>query len=386
MIVFVSVLVVVNVLYALASFAAARRPYERVIAHVVSEALPSLSIVVPARNEERQIEACVQSLLAQRYRDFEVIVVDDCSDDDTPTILRRIAAQDSRLRVVDGEPLPVGWVGKPWALVQGAREALGSWLLFTDADTIHSPNGASSAVAAAVERKLDVLSLLTEQDLDTLAERALMPSLFLTILGAIGPIGDVADPRKPRVALFNGQYILALRTAYDAIGGHRAVRSEIAEDLELARLFKRDARFRIALVGSEGIARTRMYRSLSEIWRGFTKNFALGLRGQPLLAAFSVFVLVCLSPLSPLALVWLILSMQWIAAGVLTLSTGLVLAISVQAMRLMKLPAYYAVWYPVGTAFTVAVLAASMTLFASGRGVYWRGRRYGAGRTPSEVP
>ncbi len=386
MIVFVSVLVVVNVLYALASFAAARRPYERVTAHEVREALPSLSIIVPARNEERQIEACAQSLLAQRYRDFEVIVVDDCSNDRTPEILRRIALQDDRLRVVDGEPLPVGWVGKPWALVQGARQATGSWLLFTDADTFHYPESAASTVAAAIERKLDVLSLLTEQDLDTLPERALMPSLFLTILGAIGPIGDVADPRKPRVALFNGQYILASRKAYDAIGGHHAVRGEIAEDLELARRFKRDGRFGIALVGSEGIAHTRMYRSLGEIWRGFTKNFALGLRAQPLSAAFSVFVLACISPLSPLALVWLLVSMQWVAAEVLTVSMALVLAISVQAMRLMKLPAYYAFWYPVGTAFTVAVLGASMTLFASGRGVYWRGRRYGSGRTPSEVP
>lgn len=102
------------------------------------DTLPFLSIVVPARNEERQIEQCVRSLLAQRYPRFEVIAVNDRSEDRTGEILERIAAQDQRLRVIHGETLPGGWVGKPWALMQGADVALGDWLLFTDADTLHS--------------------------------------------------------------------------------------------------------------------------------------------------------------------------------------------------------------------------------------------------------
>ncbi len=376
---FVAFLVAVNLLFALRGFLLARRPYERLVARDVAAELPALSIVVPARNEERQIEPCVRSLLAQRHNDFEVIVVDDCSEDATPEILRRLAAQDARLRIVSGAPLPQGWVGKPWALSQGAREARGAWLLFTDADTFHYPNGAASVQASAIERGLGVLSVLTDQDLLGLPERALMPSLFLAILGGTGPIGDVGDPSKPDAALFNGQYIMASRAAYEAIGGHAAVRNEIAEDLELARRFKKDGHFRIALMGSEGVAHTRMYRSLREIWFGFTKNFALGLRGRPVWGAIGACTLGCISPLTQLAFIAALLTSRWVDAAALALAMTIVLAVVAFQMRLMRAPATSVLWYSVGTAFTVAVLTASIALFASGRGVVWRGRRYGAG-------
>lgn len=373
----VAFLVAVNLLFALRGFVLARRPYERLVARDVARDLPALSIVVPARNEERQIEACVRSLLAQRHNDFEVIVVDDCSDDATPEILKRIAAEDVRLRIVSGAPLPEGWVGKPWALTQGSGEARGAWLLFTDADTFHYPNGAASVQASAMDRGLGVLSVLTDQDLVSLPERALMPSLFLAILGGTGPIGDVGDPAKPDVALFNGQYIMASRAAYEGIGGHAAVRNEIAEDLELARRFKKDGRFRIALTGSDGVAHTRMYRSLREIWLGFTKNFALGLRGRPVWGAIGAFALACISPLSQLAFVGALLTSQWVDATALALAMAAVLAVVAYQMRLMRVPVSSVPWYPAGTAFTVAVLAVSIALFATGRGVVWRGRRYG---------
>lgn len=376
---FVAFLVAANLLFALRGFVLARRPYDRLAARAVATDLPALSILVPARNEERQIEECVRSLLAQRHNDFEVIVIDDCSDDATPQVLRRLAVEDARLRVISGVPLPDGWVGKPWALTQGVREARGAWLLFTDADTFHYPDGAASVQATAIERGLGVLSVLTDQDLVGLPERALMPSLFLAILGGTGPIGDVGDPSKPDVALFNGQYIMASRAAYEAIGGHAAVRNEIAEDLELARRFKKDGRFRIALTGSDGVAHTRMYRSVREIWLGFTKNFALGLRGRPVWGAIGACALACISPLSQLAFIAALATSRWGDAAALAAAMATVLAVVAYQMRLMRVPASSVAWYPVGTAFTVAVLTVSIALFASGRGVVWRGRRYGAG-------
>ncbi|HEV7178324.1 MAG TPA: glycosyltransferase, partial [Candidatus Baltobacteraceae bacterium] len=178
---------------------------------------PLLSIVVPARNEERQIEQCVQSLLALEYADFEVIAVDDRSTDATLQILDRIAEDDRRLRVVGGEALPPHWVGKPWALVQGAEHARGEWLLFTDADTVHARESAQEAVAYALARRLDVLSLLTDQVMITPAERMFLPSILWTIAFAIGSLAAMNDPRS-EAALFNGQYILVRRTAYDAVG------------------------------------------------------------------------------------------------------------------------------------------------------------------------
>jgi len=374
----VFVLVVVNLIFAARGLVSARRSFDRVVGREFGADvdLPQLSIVVPARNEERQIESCVRSLLCQHHPAFEVVVVDDCSEDATRSILERLASQDSRLKVVAGKPLPAGWVGKPWALVQGVAVARGEWLLFTDADTFHLPHGAASVHATAIQHGLDVLSVLTEQDLETLAERALMPSLFLAILWGTGPIADVGDPGKSDVALFNGQYIVISRDAYDAIGGHAAVRGEIAEDLELARAFKRDGRFRIALMASQDVARTRMYRSLSEIWHGFTKNFALGVRGRPRDAAVGIVGLTCLSPLSPVALVWLAATAQWPLAAALALGMAASLALVAYQLRLMRLSPALSVWFPIGIAYTAVVLVSSMLLFASGRGVCWRGRRY----------
>jgi chlorobactene glucosyltransferase len=377
--VLIAILAGVNLLVALRGMSLARKPVEVVVGCPHSGPMPRLSIVVPARNEQRQIENCVESLLAQRYADFEVVVVDDCSEDQTPAILQQMASANPRLRVVHGETLPAGWVGKPWALEQGARVADGRWLLFTDADTVHDPDGAASAVAAARASNVDVLSLLTEQDLGTLSERMLMPSLFLAILDGTGPIGDVGDKTKSDVALFNGQYILTSRTAYAALGGHAAVRNEIAEDLELARRFKRDGRFRIALAASKGVARTRMYRSLREIWDGFVKNFALGIARRPAWATLGILALACVSPLSPLILLLLLASVRWGDAVALASSLALVLVVASYRMRSAGLPRYAALWLPIGTAFVVAVSIASVLLYASGRGVWWRGRRYGGG-------
>jgi chlorobactene glucosyltransferase len=371
------VLVLANLAFALKAYASALRRAWILTGSAGATDLPSVSIVVPARNEERQLEACVLTLLAQDHADFEVIVVDDQSTDATRSILDRLARNDGRLKIVEGEPLPDGWVGKPWALVQGVRAARGAWLLFTDADTFHRPWSAASVQRAALENDLDVLSVLTSQDLESVAERALMPSVFLAIFLGTGPIDDVADPKKPNVALFNGQYILAKRSAYDAIGGHASVSGEIAEDMELARRFKRDGRFRIALAGSEAIAHTRMYHSLAEIWHGFVKNFALGVRGEPLRAAVGLLAYACLSPFSPALLVYLLVACQWAAAAILGASIACGVAAAAASMGRMRVSPWLALWLPVGNAFVLAVLAASMASFASGRGVEWRGRRYG---------
>ncbi len=369
-------LVLANLAFAFKTFASVVRPAAIVVGADGARDLPSVSIVVPARNEERQIEACVKTLLAQKHSDFEIIVVDDQSTDETPAILERLSRENARLKIVRGGPLPDGWVGKPWALVQGARAARGSWLLFTDADTFHLPWSLASVQRAAMSGNLDVLSVLTQQDLDSIAERALMPSVFLAILLGTGPIDDVGDPRKPDVALFNGQYILVKRVAYDAVGGHASVKGEIAEDMELARRFKCDGRFRIALAGSENIARTRMYHSLSEIWHGFGKNFALGVRGEPVRAIAGLLAYACLSPLSPAALVYLLIVRQWSGAAILATTMACGVAAAAWSMRRMHFSAWLGLWIPLGNAFVLAVLATSMARFASGRGVEWRGRRY----------
>jgi chlorobactene glucosyltransferase len=339
--------------------------------------LPLLSIIVPARDEERQIEPCVRSLLALQYPHVEIIVVDDRSSDATAAIVEGIACEDARLHVVRGEPLPQGWVGKPWALAQGVRHARGEWLLFTDADTVHQPASAATAIAYARAHRLDVLSLLTEQHMETFAERAILPSILWTIAFAVGPLREINDPARSN-AIFNGQYILARRAAYEAVGGHAAVRGEIAEDLELARRFKADGRFKTALIEADRFVRTRMYRSFAEIWNGFVKNVALGARDRPLQAALGIAFLTALSPLTPLALGATLVARDWPEALLLTAAALAAIASAAWGMRHFGLGAAAAGWLPLGLAVTVGIAATSVVRYA-GPGVRWRGRLYRRG-------
>jgi len=378
--------VFVNCAFAVRSLMIAARSRAHLEAVELDGAFPALSIVVPARDEERQIEACVRSLLAQAYPDFEVIVVDDCSEDETRAILDRIALEDSRLIVVPGEPLPDGWVGKPWALEQGMRVARGGWLLSTDADTEHEPAAVGSSVVYALKYRLDALSLLTDQTMIGAAERLVLPSILWTIAFAVGGLDDVSDPQKPDAALFNGQYVLMSRPAYDAIGGYATLRGEVAEDLELARLLKSDGRFSIALVGAQGLVRTRMYRSFREIWDGFVKNFALGARGNAAASAFGLVFLASLSPLSPLALGFFAVTGH---AG-LALASGLAMLGATLAaeygMSRSRFPRGSGWTIPVGMAVLFAIFATSLARYASGRGVEWRGRHYTPSRAASGEP
>jgi chlorobactene glucosyltransferase len=337
---------------------------------------PEISIIVPARNEARQIEQCVRSLLAQDYPHFEVIVVDDRSEDDTAAIVARIAGEDSRVRLVDGEPLPSGWVGKPWALHQGAQHARGEWLLFTDADTIHEPGSLSASLGYARSHDLDVLSVLTEQIMVTPAERIFLPSILWTIAFAIGSLRAINDPSREN-ALFNGQYILAARRAYDAIGGHEAVRNEIAEDLELARRFKSDGRYRTALVNGNGLVRVRMYHSFGELWQGFVKNFWVGARDQGVLAALGITLLACVAPITPIAIVVALVMQSETAAAALALAMLSAIIGASPGMRRLGLGRSSSWCLPIGITLVVAVFLTSIVAHARG-GVTWRGRRYAA--------
>lgn len=372
----IALIVLANVVLVARSLLFVFGPRNEIVARGPHGNLPFLSIIVPARNEARQIEDCVRSLLAQNYPSFEVIVVDDESTDDTARIVERIAAEDSRLRLVKGAPLPAsGWVGKPWALVQGERAARGDWFLCTDADTMHDPLAAASAVQEALDRGVDALSLLTTQEMKSPVERILMPGILWTIVLATGPLSSVSDPRK-RAAIFNGQYLLLSRKLYDATDGHAVVANEIAEDLEFARRLKRDGRFAIALLGANNLVRTRMYRSFNEIWGGFVKNFALGLRDRTVEGVSGLFGLLLISPVTPIAAVILGIYHQWALVGVLTGAFAAALLASELGMRRVRFPVGSAACLPAGFVVLLAICATSVARLAGSTGVDWRGRRY----------
>ena len=257
-----------------------------------------VQIIVPARNEQDSIGRCLESLASQQGIAFSITVVDDGSSDKT----RAIAESFRGIRVISAkEPLP-GISGKCNALCAGAAGVAAKWLLFTDADTWHYPGSLAKAVAEAEETRADLLSFSPEQETSSLLERMLMPVVFADLVRTYPPdrVNDPADS----VAAANGQYLLVLREAYEAVGGHQAVASHILEDVELARLFKRRG-YRLRFGHGAGIVSTRMYRNTRAMWEGWTKNLAL-LFPHPLLLAFKrglEFVAIVGFPIAEVALI-----------------------------------------------------------------------------------
>ena len=231
---------------------------------------PAVSVIVPARNEEACLAACLQSLLAQIGVTFEIIVVDDHSTDRTRDIASSFSSE--KIRVIEAGPLPAGSTGKNNAVTAGSKIARGDWLLFTDADTIHLPGSLARSLEEAKRHQAAMLSYSPEQIVDSFWEKSVMPVIFAELASSFRP-SQVSDPKSPAAAA-NGQYILITREAYDAVGGHAAIAASLLEDVALARAVKRSGRKIFFRYGGDAV-RTRMYRSFAQLREGWTKNLAL---------------------------------------------------------------------------------------------------------------
>lgn len=353
---------------------ATRRP-------AVTDAAPTdgipVSIIIPARNEAATIETVVASLLASDYGNFELLVVDDRSTDDTADRVRALASHDRRLRLVAGEPLPDGWFGKPWACHQGARAAVGELLLFTDADTTHQPALLGHAVGAIVAEQADLLTLTSRQECRTFWERLVMPQIWL-LLGLRYSPASINHATRVDQLVANGQYIMVRRDAYLASGGHQAVAGEVVEDLALAQRFFRQGR-RVRMLHGEALLATRMYRNLGELVEGWSKNLYVGARQSAGDAPW-------LQALAPLALAagfayWLVppvLLGLGIAVPAMLVAVTLSLAFWALISWGMAIPPGYALGYPLGAGMALAIALRSIARGA--RRIEWRGRTYGASR------
>jgi chlorobactene glucosyltransferase len=358
-----------------------------------SESKPLVSIIVPARNEERNIRRCVESLLNQSYENYEVIVVDDGSTDNTPRILESIIhthPQGNRLWVQRlRDELPEGWAGKPHAIHAGVQESNGEWLLFTDADTWHAPNALQSALASALDSGSDLYSLGTRQELPGFWEKVMMPMAYLGI-SMMYPIKKVNDPLSS-IAIANGQFILIRRTVYDMLGGYARpeLRSTLLDDRDLAQTVKQLG-FRLRLEDGRDLVHVQMYHGLREAWRGWRKNAFLGSRGG------IAFVILQLIGLPMVAIVPFLLPLvPWISrrrsprgkvissseAGAATLiELGPLLAYHISIDRELKVPWYYAFAYPLAAFLFEGILAQSAWRVLLHKGVDWRGRHYYSGK------
>ncbi len=236
-----------------------------------------VTAIVPARDEEAVIGACIQSLASQPEIG-EILVVNDQSTDRTVNVVRGLMKKIPHLRLLESEGLPDGWVGKNHALWIGVRQAKGAWLLFTDADAEHAPNCAGHALEIARENDAALVSFSPEQTTETWYEKALIPYIYLRLAKHFS-YEKVNDP-KSSAAAANGQFLMMRRDVYDAIGGHTGVAGEILEDVAFAVRVK-SAGYRMWFGSGKGIVRVRMYRSFDAMWGGWKKNLYRLMGGTP---------------------------------------------------------------------------------------------------------
>lgn len=341
---------------------------------------PLVSVILPARNEAHNIDACLRSILGTTWPNLEVIVVDDHSTDGTGAIARRVAEADARVRVISAPELPEGWFGKQWACHTGARDARGGILCFIDADTRHGPELLARSVNALRARGSDLFTVAGRQEMLTFWEKVVQPVVFAILLLRYGGMERMSRSTRPREKIANGQFLLITREAYDRTGGHAAVRDHVAEDLRLAQRFTAEG-LAVHMVLAPDHLSTRMYTSLRELRKGWGKNiFAAGRDTLPF-GALARLLFPFVLPFTPLVAIVPMLAFLLGWSGVLGPEAIWFAAITAPGHLLFWMAMYgfartnplWALLHPLG-----ALVFVWICVEASWRGsrVSWKGRDY----------
>jgi chlorobactene glucosyltransferase len=378
------------------------------------EPLPSVTVLIPAKDEGPEIARCVRSVLAQNYPRFDVLAVDDRSTDDTGAVLDRIAAEtpagetaaqenpaergangsdraplppfaprsagvlSAGIRVLHITELPTGWLGKCHALATAAATVQSDWLLFVDSDVQLQPAALTIALSNAVQRKYDAVSILTKLECRTFWEKLVLPlaAAAWTIMFAVSATND--DDRKADAAA-NGQFFLIRRDAYEAVGGHAAVRHQITEDVELMRRLKSNGR-RVRLLFGDHLATTRMHATLSQMLHGWGRIYSgTSRRGMGRIALAMLLLPIIGLSVYPM-LIGSLPHPIWFAAAVahfIVMSAYLALIYGKAGQ-----PRWYALAFPLGCGVLLALLGYALRMCRTGR-VLWRDTKYENWR-PSE--
>ncbi|MCX6005050.1 MAG: glycosyltransferase [Chloroflexi bacterium] len=334
---------------------------------------PRFSVLVPARNEEDNIGKCVNTLLAQDYPDFQVMVLDDNSTDRTWEILQEIADKDKRLTILKGKPLPDDWLGKHWACHQLAQASDGELLLFVDADTWHQPDMLRCAVAALVGENAALISALPRQIIVTWSEILSIPAFYLGMLSGV-PLGLTRLQRNPLLFSVLGQFLLFKRSTYEAVGGYASVRQNIVDDIAIGRKVHSMGMVYRLLDGNDQVL-CRMYRNFDQLWKGLTKSTFASFNFDPFFLVFmwTVVLAIFVEP--------------WIMLGIGLAQPALPFEIKVEAAMGIFLslllftvsnhrfhfPLYLIFLSPISALFMTAVAFSSMVLTMQGK-AKWKDR------------
>ncbi len=321
---------------------------------------PSVSVLIPMRNEADKIGPNLRALLAQDYPDYEVVLLDDDSQDTSVQAAEAAAGKSPCFRLLRGKPLPPGWLGKAWACQQLSQAASGDFLLFTDADVTWQAGALSAAMAESRRTEADLLTLWPTQQTQTIAERLVVPLIAFAIQAYLPALAVHHLPWKVFAAA-NGQVMLFRRSAYQRIGGHTVVKTDVVEDMALAYAVKSHG-LKLRMADANRLVQTRMYQSWPEVRDGFAKNILAGHGGRPIflfasaLAHFTWFILpwgwlvvalvINTSPGIPLLLASLGLLIRALAAAVSRqrIRDSLLMPVSVLLMSLIALRSLHWHW------------------------------------------
>ncbi|MFC1679948.1 glycosyltransferase [Elusimicrobiota bacterium] len=333
---------------------------------------PTVSIVSPARDEERGIRAAVSSFCRQDYPKLEVIVVDDCSTDSTPRILSELQTEFPMLKVVRGKEPQSGWLGKPNALEVGRQAAKGDWLIFADADVVYAPDLVSRSVAYAEREKAGMLCLWPEALSEGVLEAAIM-SMF-GLLFALTPAFLVSRPRWKRFAAGGGVFNMVRREALEACGAFECLKDEVVDDVGLGFKVKAAGQ-KLALALPRGLIRIRIYQGAREAVEGFTKNIYPAMRRVPWAAPllFACGLTIHILPYAAF-LYSLALGELHVPALIALVLMHLVLA---GCAVVFRMPWYTVFLTPVREALWSWIALRSFLAYRR-RGILWRGRAYGS--------
>jgi chlorobactene glucosyltransferase len=344
---------------------------------------PHVTALIPAKDEGPNIARCLDSVLAQDYPHLRVIAIDDRSGDDTGRIMDEYAARlNSRVRAlhIAHGSLPPGWLGKCHALYVAEKNVEDPWIWFVDSDVALAPDALRATLALAEHRHYDAVSILTRLECHGFWERLILPlaAAAWSILHVVSLTND--DNRKDH-ALANGQFLLVRRRAYEAVGGHEAVRDRITEDVELMRLLKAND-FRTRLFMGRDFATTRMHTSLNQMFHGWGRIFSGSANRKPWRILTGIVFLICGLCAYPSG-VWGIyranqdgvsyVGLHWLAAAVLHL---VLLTIFLSILyRWSGNRRRYAAAFPLASAMLLAIFTFALRMCATGR-VKWRGTSY----------
>lgn len=349
---------------------------KRRYSNINDSVLPFISVLVPARNEEHNIKPVLESLLTQDYPNYEVIVLNDHSEDKTSVIISGLNEKYPALKTLEGRPLPEGWTGKCYACTQLFENSKGSYIIFTDADTVHKPGSLRKSAEIALNRNADMLTLFPEMTMKTFWEKIIMPMLWFTIMMLL-PFYFVDKKGFVKFSIGIGPFMMFKRTAYEKIGGHYSVKNAIVEDVWLARKIKENGLQLIAADGYDMLS-VRMYRSFKEIWHGFSKNIFAGFEfsSVSLFAVNLIYILLFFLPFI-LFLIELSLYSGFNYAIILTGIQVLILYIARTAISVrFKLGILSTILHPLGAISVPIIALNSWRWIKLGKGAKWKGRLY----------